>query len=83
MYVVYTVSMLSCSCRLYVFQKIPSFRVLVGGGDGTVGWVLGGLDSMRDMLTFSSPPCATVPLGTGNTQLYTAECSIHILVVDV
>ena len=51
-----------------MFQKVPSFRVLVGGGDGTVGWVLGGLDSMRDMLTFSSPPCATVPLGTGKTN---------------
>ena len=51
--------------RLYVYRKVPSFRIVVGGGDGTVGWVLSGLDLLRNKLTFPSPPCATIPLGTG------------------
>lgn len=50
---------------LYSFRNVSKFRILVGGGDGTVGWVLGGLDAMRDHLTLKTPPCAVLPLGTG------------------
>lgn len=44
---------------------MSKYRVLVGGGDGTVGWVLSGLDCMKDHLKCPVPPCAVLPLGTG------------------
>ena len=40
--------------------------MLVAGGDGTVGWVLGALDDVRSLVQLPNPPCALVPLGTGN-----------------
>lgn len=39
-------------------------RILVCGGDGTIGWVLATLDSMG--LSEKAIPVGTVPLGTGN-----------------
>uniref|UniRef100_A0A1X7V9D8 Diacylglycerol kinase n=1 Tax=Amphimedon queenslandica TaxID=400682 RepID=A0A1X7V9D8_AMPQE len=51
---------------LYSFRNVSKYRVLVGGGDGTVGWVLSGLDFMKDHLKCPVPPCAVLPLGTGN-----------------
>ena len=50
---------------LYAFRNLSHYRILVGGGDGTVGWVLSGLDIMRGHLKLDSPPCAVLPLGTG------------------
>ena len=49
-----------------MFRKIEKYKILVCGGDGTIGWVLQCLDNVgQDSLCYS-PPCAIVPLGTGN-----------------
>uniref|UniRef100_A0A0N4ZBI1 Diacylglycerol kinase n=1 Tax=Parastrongyloides trichosuri TaxID=131310 RepID=A0A0N4ZBI1_PARTI len=49
---------------LEVFRKIgPRLRILVCGGDGTVGWVLSTLDLLNWPVY---PPMAVMPLGTGN-----------------
>ncbi|XP_047025607.1 diacylglycerol kinase theta isoform X3 [Helicoverpa armigera] len=51
---------------LYVFRHIPNYKILVCGGDGTIGWVLQCLDNVGQDSQCSNPPCAIVPLGTGN-----------------
>ncbi|KAI6216761.1 Diacylglycerol kinase [Aphelenchoides besseyi] len=51
---------------LYVFRNIPKYRILAAGGDGTIGWVLQCLDIAKQDAACFSPPCAVVPLGTGN-----------------
>jgi len=33
-------------CRLRLFQKFDQFRILVCGGDGSIGWVLSEIDNM-------------------------------------
>ncbi|VDN25391.1 unnamed protein product, partial [Cylicostephanus goldi] len=49
---------------LEVFRKvITQLRLLVCGGDGTVGWVLQTLDNLNWP---AYPPMAIMPLGTGN-----------------
>jgi diacylglycerol kinase (ATP) len=49
---------------LELYKHTPNLRLLVGGGDGTVGWVL----SVIDQINFKSTPpaVAVLPLGTGN-----------------
>lgn len=73
-----------------MFRKIEKYKILVCGGDGTVGyvvriilslyvhisqmnfkydicrWVLQCLDNVGQDSQCSNPPCAIVPLGTGN-----------------
>lgn len=48
---------------LQMFREVPRVRIVVCGGDGTVGWVLDALDKTP----FVEPPSVgVVPLGTGN-----------------
>ncbi|KAG7218146.1 hypothetical protein INR49_009047 [Caranx melampygus] len=73
---------------LHTFRQVPRFRILVCGGDGTVGWVLGVLEAIRHKLTCREPPIGIVPLGTGNDLArvlrwgpgYSGEDPHHILV---
>jgi len=58
-----------CGCSLYVFRNIPYFRILVCGGDGSVGWALSCLDNVGQDALCQSPPMAIIPLGTGNVTI--------------
>lgn len=50
-------------CAKEIREKI---RVVVAGGDGTVGWVLGSLGELRRLHREPVPPVGVIPLGTGN-----------------
>ncbi|KAE8668592.1 Diacylglycerol kinase 7 [Hibiscus syriacus] len=43
-----------------------NIRVVVAGGDGTVGWVFGCLGELHQEGRLPVPPVAIIPLGTGN-----------------
>ncbi|TMW62502.1 hypothetical protein Poli38472_005120 [Pythium oligandrum] len=60
---IYDLSHQSPIAPLRQFKDIPRLRILVCGGDGTVGWVLGALDEIG---ASRQPPIAVLPLGTGN-----------------
>lgn len=48
-----------------MFRNIPYFKILVCGGDGSVGWALSCLDNVGQDAQCQSPPMAIIPLGTG------------------
>ncbi|KJE89237.1 diacylglycerol kinase alpha [Capsaspora owczarzaki ATCC 30864] len=48
---------------LKLFANVANYRILVCGGDGTVGWVLSAIDNLQ---LNPRPPVAVLPLGTGN-----------------
>jgi len=50
--------------RLEMYRKIvDKLKIVVCGGDGSVGWILSTLDSLRWPVY---PPISVIPLGTGN-----------------
>ena len=59
---------------MYAFHNVAKYRVLVAGGDGTVGWVLGALDDMMPYIKEPHPPCGVLPLGTGNDLARALKC---------
>ncbi|XP_070538443.1 diacylglycerol kinase delta-like isoform X2 [Ptychodera flava] len=48
---------------LRLFQKFETFRVIIAGGDGSVGWVLAEMDKMD---IHRKCQIGVLPLGTGN-----------------
>ncbi|XP_047450553.1 diacylglycerol kinase delta-like isoform X2 [Mugil cephalus] len=48
---------------LRLFQKFDTFRILVCGGDGSVGWVLSDIDAL---MLHKQCQLGVLPLGTGN-----------------
>ncbi|KAK6127026.1 hypothetical protein DH2020_039224 [Rehmannia glutinosa] len=51
------------NCAKETRQKL---RIVVAGGDGTVGWVLGCLGELNKQDRLPVPPTGIIPLGTGN-----------------
>lgn len=67
-------------------RELKNFRILIGGGDGTFGWVLGALQEVKGYLTCKEPPSALLPLGTGgwwHGKGETTEVTVCLSVLSV
>ncbi|CAA7408155.1 unnamed protein product [Spirodela intermedia] len=51
------------NCAKVTREKL---KIMVAGGDGTVGWVLGSLSELHAQSRKPVPPTGIIPLGTGN-----------------
>ena len=51
---------------ILAFRDVEEFRIIVAGGDGTVGWVLNVLDDLAHLMKCPKPGVAIIPVGTGN-----------------
>lgn len=76
MFLMFLLPVLLLWSSLHTFREVPRFRVLVCGGDGTVGWVLGVLEAVRHKLVCREPPIGIVPLGTGQTSTLISSLSL-------
>ena len=63
---VYDLDQHSPNVVIEMFKNVPNLRILVGGGDGTIAWVLHTLWLFYKDETERIPPIGMVPLGTGN-----------------
>ena len=52
-------------CSISDFRRIARYRILVCGGDGTVGWVTQCLEDFRPHAACRDPAIAVLPVGTG------------------
>jgi diacylglycerol kinase (ATP) len=51
---------------LQKFRAVKNLRVIVCGGDGTMGWILSAIDQLNLREDEGQMPIAMMPLGTGN-----------------
>ncbi|ETW08319.1 hypothetical protein, variant [Aphanomyces invadans] len=63
---IYDLSLQGPEAALIQFCNVPGLRILVCGGDGSVGWVLGAIDNLAKVHFQRQPPVGILPLGTGN-----------------
>ncbi len=61
--------------RINRWLREPRLRILICGGDGTVGWVLSEIDRLLSLtINVPYPVVGIVPLGTGNDLSRFGEC---------
>ncbi|ETV67600.1 hypothetical protein H257_16199 [Aphanomyces astaci] len=63
---IYDLSLQGPEAALAQYCNVPGLRILVCGGDGSVGWVLGAIDNLSKTVFPRQPPVGILPLGTGN-----------------
>lgn len=60
---------------LRTFARVPNLRIAIVGGDGTIGWIISCVETLKRELnnncthqisSWTPPPIAIMPVGTGN-----------------